>query len=110
MSHSFYDLVFLDDDFYMRKIWEIEAKSKGIRLLTLAKIEEFYQYQDLISKDKTAIYLDNQLDPCEELQGVEFAQILKEMGYENLSLATGSIPEEFSEYTWLNISGKDFPL
>jgi len=108
-TKSHFDFVYIDDDSILRMGWENKALKKGINLLTLASINEFYKYTDLISKEKTQIYIDSNLGK-DSIPGEEFAKTLYKEGYRKLNLATGYDKGSFQTPSWLNIEGKACPF
>lgn len=104
-----YDYVLIDDDRIIRMGWEIEAKKKGVLLLTLSSISEFSNYNHLISKDDTHIFIDNDLGKNNP-RGEDFAVVLHKDGFKRISLATGYEASEFEAFPWLSIQGKGVPF
>ena len=108
MSDQF-DYVYIEDDLYLRKAWEMVAKKKGIRLLTLSSTMEFEKHIGAVNKDTTKIYIDSGLGPT-DMKGEDFAKLLHDQGYKNLFIATGYEPSKFANLPWLKYSGKDCPF
>ncbi|MBF0361149.1 MAG: HAMP domain-containing histidine kinase [Oligoflexia bacterium] len=108
-ANIIYDALYLDDDTYLRGGWEKAAKNKGVKLITISKPSEFYQYEKNLSKDSTDIYLDSNLGDG-EIKGEEFAVELHKLGYKKISMASGYAKEYFSHVgPWLECTGKDSP-
>lgn len=108
-ANTIYDALYLDDDTYLRGGWEKAAKNKGVKLITISKPSEFYQYEKNLSKDSTDIYLDSNLGDG-EIKGEEFAVELHKLGYKKISMASGYGKEYFSHVgLWLECTGKDSP-
>ncbi|MBF0300521.1 MAG: hypothetical protein HQK51_17525 [Oligoflexia bacterium] len=104
-----YDALYLDDDTYLRGGWEKAAKNRGVKLITISKPSEFYQYEKNLSKDSTGIYLDSNLVEG-EIKGEEFAVELYKLGYKKISMASGYGQKYFSHVgPWLECTGKDSP-
>lgn len=108
-SLNCFDYVYLDNDKFQRLFWSKRAKLQGVSLLTLSSCEEFYSYQDKISKENTHIYLDSDFGEG-KMKGEEFALHLNSEGYLHLRLATAFPAERFSHLPWLNVCGKDCPF
>ncbi|MBF0298057.1 MAG: HAMP domain-containing histidine kinase [Oligoflexia bacterium] len=104
-----YDYVYIDDDEWLRMGWEMVAKTKGIKLLTLNSINDFEKHTSKICKEHTAIYLDRNLGE-NEMKGDVFAEILYKRGHKNLHLATGEDAENFLHLSWLKVTDKDCPF
>ena len=108
-NNEFFDYVYIDDDPILLLGWEMLAKKKGIRLLTISLTEEFSSNISKICKDRTKIYIDSNLG-AGKLKGEDFAKELYGNGYKLLHLATGYPKEEFTEFPWLSIEGKRCPF
>jgi signal transduction histidine kinase len=91
------DLVLIDDDELTRTTWAMKAKKSNINLKTYADIGSFKADIESINKDDI-LYIDSELG---EVKGEELAIELRELGFTNLSIASGHPPERFSQYTFL---------
>ncbi len=94
-----YDIVFIDDNLYLREFWKQAASKKNISLLALSTTSEFQDYQKQVTP-QTKFYIDSNLGENEE-KGEVFAKKLYEKGYRNLYLATGYQKENFPEMPWI---------
>ncbi|MBF0364150.1 MAG: HAMP domain-containing histidine kinase [Oligoflexia bacterium] len=103
-----FDALYLDDDPYLRKGWERAAAPKGVKLITIASPDEFYNYENQLSKESTEIYLDSDLG-AGVIRGEEFAVILHNLGYKKLSMSTGYDASKFSHLPWLECRSKESP-
>ncbi|MBF0208706.1 MAG: HAMP domain-containing histidine kinase, partial [Oligoflexia bacterium] len=106
---DYYDYVYIDDDEWLRKCWDMAAKKKNLKLLSLASTKDFEQYRERVSKEHTTIYLDRNLGN-NEMHGDKFAEILHLEGYRKLYLATGHGAEQFDHIPWLKITSKECPF
>ncbi|MBF0362753.1 MAG: HAMP domain-containing histidine kinase [Oligoflexia bacterium] len=104
-----YDVVYLDDDLFLRMGWEQVAKSKGFNILTIGTPNELLANENNFSLENTEIYLDNNLGDG-EMKGEELAVILHDKGFKKLHLATGYDAEKFAHLDWLKVIGKDCPF
>ncbi|MEI7482145.1 MAG: HAMP domain-containing sensor histidine kinase [Elusimicrobiota bacterium] len=103
------DAILVDDDKVARMSWELVAEAKGVKLVIfdnptdfLARIEEFPK--------ETPIYLDSELDDEEDgVKGENIAQDLHNKGYNNITLETGHMPEDFAHLPWLKVIDKTPP-
>lgn len=99
--------VLIDDDSLTRMTWESRARRSGIALRTFSSPQEF----DVIKKDlskNTVIYIDSELG---DIKGENFALVLHNEGFTNISLATGHPAENFQEFKFLkSIISKNPPF
>ncbi len=89
--------ILIDDDELTRTTWEMKAKKNNIELKTFKDIFSFKTELDTFSKD-AIIYIDSELG---EIKGETFALELNQLGFSNISIASGHPPERFAEYTFL---------
>lgn len=90
--------VLIDNDELTRLTWEIKANQNKIELKTFMSFEEFDLNKNFISKD-AFIYIDSDLG--NDIKGENFASILHNEGYTNISMATGYSSENFNKLTFL---------
>ncbi|MBF0312128.1 MAG: hybrid sensor histidine kinase/response regulator [Oligoflexia bacterium] len=108
-GNMIYDALFLDDDKYLRMGWDLAAKNKKIKLLTIAKPADFFKHEHLLCKEQTEIYVDSNLGE-EEIRGEDFAIELHSKGYKKICMASGHDKEKFAHIgSWLSCRGKDSP-
>lgn len=102
------DLVFIDDNEALLYTWESFGISKGIRVLTFQRFQDFQKVKHLCDK-QTPIYIDSDLHDIET--GETYAKSLFEEGFTTLYLATGHDPEEFGALPYIRgIIGKKPPF
>lgn len=109
MDQFIYDAVLIGDEKIVRLSWEIKAKEKKLKLLTLKSVKNFDFDTSSISKESTRIYIDSSLGD-NEIRGEDFAKILNEKGFKQIHLASGYPENSFDLPEWLNYSGKDCPF
>jgi hypothetical protein len=98
-------IVLIDNDPLVRTTWELSARKKNIHLKTFESTGQFLQAG--LNKN-IKLYVDSDLG--EISSGEDFAKIAFESGYEDVSMATGVQPEEFTEYPFLkSVIGKKPP-
>lgn len=90
-------IVLVDDDELTRATWEMKAKKSGISLRTYKDVDSFKADINNIKKDDV-LYIDSELG---EIKGESLAAELHELGFQNISMASGHPPEKFAEYTFL---------
>lgn len=101
------DLILIDDDEIVLTYWNIEARSQGKKIKSFKRPKDFLRIKHKFSKD-VPIYIDVNL--ADGVRGEDVSQVLNESGFQNLYLATGQDPAEFSHMPWLKgIVGKDPP-
>ncbi|MFH1356777.1 MAG: hypothetical protein ABII18_06540 [bacterium] len=102
------DYVLIDDDPIIHASWTFVAKSKGKVVRCYAKANEFIQEIGMYHKE-TPIYIDSNLG--ENVRGEIVAKNIHEKGFENIYLATGYNPEEFTQMPWIKaVVGKEPPF
>jgi signal transduction histidine kinase len=95
-----YDVVYIEDDVYIRRIWKSHAKKNHIQLLVLSSTRDFQHYESRLNKETVDIYIDSNLG-LSEPRGEDFARDLFYRGYKNLYLATSYDADDFEELTYL---------
>ena len=94
-----FDLVYLDDDKYLRMAWEMKAEKQNKKILSIAEpsiLESNLSNIDL----ETPFFLDRDLG--EDLpKGEDIAKDLFEKGFKNLYLCTGYRKEDLQEFPWI---------
>ena len=71
------DMVLIDDDLLIRKVWQVKAKEAGFNLSSFSSIAEFENFDQTLPKD-IPIYLDSDLGG--EIRGEDYAKTLFENG------------------------------
>ncbi len=101
-------IVQLEDDYFVRKAWEIDAKSANIKLRSFNSWASLKQALTDI-KQESEFYLDINLNG--ELDGLQIAKKLHSMGYQNINLSTGDINVDISSLPFINgINDKTSPF
>ncbi|PIP90394.1 MAG: hypothetical protein COW01_14820 [Bdellovibrionales bacterium CG12_big_fil_rev_8_21_14_0_65_38_15] len=101
-------IIQLEDDYFVRKAWEIDAKSADIDLRSFNSWSSLKQNLDDINKE-SEFYLDINLNG--ELDGLQIAKKLHSMGYQNINLSTGDINVDISSLPFINgINDKTAPF
>lgn len=90
-------IVLIDDDELTRTTWAMKAKRSNISLKTYGDINSFKADIGSISKDDV-LYIDSELG---EIKGEELAVELHDLGFTDLSIASGHPAERFSKFTFL---------
>ena len=106
-EHTEYDLVLIDDDELVGMAWKVRAETMN------RKLGFFKSLKDVLAKNistKTPVYIDFHLAPG--MTGVQAAIELRDRGFSNLHLATGSAGAELLSLPdfILSVQGKEFPL
>lgn len=89
--------ILIDDDDLTRMTWEMKAKKTNTSLKTYSDITSFKSELDSIPKS-AVLYIDSELG---EIKGEILARELHQLGFSNISIASGHPPERFAEYTFL---------
>ena len=88
-------------------MWAMVANTKGLNLKLFSTPEEFKEAADFIDRE-TPIYIDVSLG--NGVSGVEFSEKVYQMGFLNISLATGYAAESIVVPPFISgVIGKDFP-
>ncbi|MFH1355883.1 MAG: sensor histidine kinase, partial [bacterium] len=88
--------------------WKLIAKQHGKTVKCYADPEDFVKDSDSFNKS-TPLYIDSNLG--DDVKGEELAKEYFEQGFENIYLATGYDPEEFTHMPWLKgVVGKEPPF
>lgn len=104
------EIILIDNDKYVRKSWEMSAEKKSIKIYTFSDVEEFKLVAEKFDKG-IYIFVDSELDNGQK--GEILAEEIFNLGFENILLATGKLPEEFDLklYPWIKgIQSKEFPI
>lgn len=88
----------LEDDYFLRKSWAIDAQKYNLNLLTFSTEMELFKKIDTIPKD-AHFYIDQNLG--EKTLGVEVAKKLFDKGFKNLFLSSGDDTIDLSAYPFL---------
>ena len=103
-----YDLVYIEDESVFRDQWEMFAKKKGLKLLTIANLKELGEKIPEIDLE-TPIFIDDKLEG-EKISGREVARRLGIMGFRKIYLSTGMSSSVFDYCFWLSgVFNKKFP-
>lgn len=78
--------VHLDDDYFIRKAWQIDAEKSGVKLLSFEAFSELQEQLSSIPLD-SHFYIDKNL--LGEIDGIEISKHLNKNGFKNLYLSTG---------------------
>ncbi len=97
-----------DDKALVHSIWGMVAKEKELNIKMFATPQEFLFEAGQIDKN-TPIYVDVSLG--DKVNGVEFAEDIHNLGFENINLATGYDKDSIKAPSFIRqVVGKDFPL
>ncbi len=102
-----YDAVFLDNEEILRRGWEVEAKEKGISLLSTDSIQVI---KNSLKKfgSYTQFYIDHNLG--NKNSGLEVCRWLWSMGFREIFLATGYEPQNYRNISYIkSVVGKRPP-
>jgi signal transduction histidine kinase len=97
------DLILIDNDENVRRVWELEAQALG---LSLIDVEDDSHIELKNIPKETTFFVDNNLS--DGRSGIEVCKKLYSLGYQNLFLATGDRGIEKPSFI-LGIVGKQFP-
>lgn len=101
-----WDMVLIDDDQLMHKMWDLCASEVNKNLLILPDLNDFYLYH---INYNTPIYIDKKLGV--NLDGFDVAKKLNEEGYRELYITTGYEAEMLEKPAFIkSILGKKFPV
>jgi hypothetical protein len=101
------DLILIDDDRYIRLSWKLHAQNSGKTIKTFDSLDNFFSEASIFDK-KVPIYLDVNLGATKSL---EHLYKFQEMGFENITLATGEyIPLDQLPAGVRGLAGKLPPL
>ena len=96
---SKFDLVYMDDDKYLRMAWELKAKKQNKKILSVGELSTLESNLSNIDLE-TPFFLDRDLG--EDLpKGEDIAKDLFEKGFKNLYLCTGYRKEDLQEFPWI---------
>lgn len=100
------DVVLIDDDLLVQKVWKMAARVHGKNLMIFSGVEEFLKSEGL---DRTAaLYIDSDLGEGE--RGEQFAEKVFAAGFKNIYLATGTPADSFARVPWIKkVVGKEPP-
>jgi hypothetical protein len=109
LPEDYIHMVHIDDENFVRLLWKKKAREQGLTLLSLSDPQEIFQFLDHLNPKKTHIYCDLFFHSSQE-SGISTLKRLKELGHENLYLASGlTLQDEINkEHCFINI-GKMFP-
>jgi FixJ family two-component response regulator len=88
-------IILVDDDELVQMTWKLLASKSDVELIVYSSPTEFFNQENLPDKI-TPIYTDHCFSN-DGLNGVQFAQKLREMGHISLHLVTGHDPYEFKD-------------
>jgi hypothetical protein len=101
------DIVLIDDDFLIRKLWENSARTQGKRLTLFSNPEDFYTQADSFDSN-TEIYVD--VDLGSGYKGEHVAEKALQLGFSKIYLTTGYPAHTFQSLKWLSgVVGKEPP-
>ena len=104
------EYILIDNDFLIRKSWEMAAAAADINLRTYSSVNEFLANPISLSLSKDClIYIDLELDGG--VRGDIEAKKLYELGHNNLYLATGHPANSLNKPHYIiEITGKRPPF
>jgi|GEM_PF-2967432 signal transduction histidine kinase len=103
-----YSLCLIDNDPLVRASWSLIAKEKFLEIKTFKSEEQFLQAVQSIDT-VTPIFVDLHLD--NNSKGHELAATIHQMGFQNISITTGSYDKKMTTPSYINkVIGKEFPL
>lgn len=102
-----YQNVIIDDNDYIRELWELRFKDHHQSLATMKSPNLFWQYVNQISKN-AKIYIDSDLGD-DHIKGELFAKILFDNGFKDLYMISGYDKKYFLKYPWVKYYGKNCP-
>lgn len=97
------EIILIDNDPIMRKIWQLEAEDLGVKFKTAANKEEI-NFRG-VAKD-AQIYVDLNLD--DKSCGLEICEWLYKQGFKHIFLTTADSRVKAPPY--VTVVGKEFPL
>ncbi len=102
------DLVLIDDSYANHLAWQIEAKRNKKAIATFYSESDFLKsaYADMFS---LPIFVDC-IFGDEMTAGQKIVQNLKQLGFQNLSIATGLESSSLAAPSGVKVVGKEFPL
>jgi hypothetical protein len=87
--------------------WGDSARRNGKRLRLLSSPDPFFDIATSLRKD-VAIYVDSDLG--NGIKGEEVVRQIIELGFTNVMMETGFLPNQFSKFPWVKkVIGKDPP-
>ena len=102
-----YFFILIDDDELVRMSWEISAKKENIQFKAFSSVSEFLSEKENFSK-KSEIFIDSYLG--ENLMGEDEARKIYDLGFHNISLASGKDFENRELFPWIKKNqGKKVP-
>lgn len=103
-----FDAILIDDDTLMHTTWKMSAKTASKKVLCFATFEEFWTRIDEFDP-ATPIYIDSNLG--NGVKGENVSRHIKDKGFQQIYLATGSAPEHIVSRPWITkIVGKAAPF
>ena len=100
------DLVLVDDDSMTHRIWKMEGKQQGLKVMTAFE-ERDVNWSNL--SQSIPIYVDCRLK--NGVSRVQVAERLHGLGFTNLFLTTGEAKQKFTGVSFLKGTvGKNFPV
>lgn len=90
-------IILVDDDELTRMTWSMKAKKSNIAFKAYASVDSFKADIQSVRKDDV-LYIDSELG---EIKGETLAAELHELGFQNISMASGHPAERFAEYKFL---------
>ena len=88
-----YDTVHIDDNKYIRSLWQEEAEKEGLSLLSCSNERQLFHKIEQV-EGEAHFYIDVNLGE-DHIPGDKLAQKLFDLGYKNLYLSTGYEAEKF---------------
>ena len=99
--------VLIDDEFLVRRVWELMAEKHGADLRTFASGEDFLTVEAEIPRS-ARVYVDVQL--ADGKSGIELSREIAALGFKAIRLATGLPSDMVEKPAWVTeIVGKEPP-
>ena len=92
---SQYDAVLVDDDVWILEAWELSARKKGLRLLTLQSAEQLEQKLALLPRS-IPLFIDSSLGDDNCRRGEDVVPALSAMGFNSIYMHSGHEAAQFS--------------
>ena len=74
-----FDVVHIEDEFYIRKLWVLQAQKAGLRILSLANPDEIFAHLSSLGKN-CLFYIDQNLGKG-NIRGTKLAKKLFRLGF-----------------------------
>ena len=88
LPEDYIQIVHIDDEAIVRLLWKKKAHELGVSILSLSHPQEIFQFVENLSTSQSRIYCDLYFQNS-DVTGINTLDSLKELGFENLYLASG---------------------